>query len=134
MMAMRRAFADGTIDWLATDHAPHTPAEKAKGWDAAPFGVIGLETAFGAVMSLVHRDEVDFWRYANAISNMLDLPCEPIANNVTLVDLDHVWTVDPDQFYSKGRNCPFAGMTFRGKPMYTIAGGRVVMAEGEVLF
>jgi dihydroorotase len=54
--------------------------------------------------------------------------------NLTLVDPNHVWTVDPDKFYSKSRNCPFAGMTFKGKPMYTIAGGRVVMAEGEVLF
>ncbi len=56
------------------------------------------------------------------------------AYGITLVDWDHIWTVDPDKFYSKSRNCPFAGMTFKGKPMYTIAGGRVVMAEGEVLF
>lgn len=134
MMAMRQAFNAGVIDWLATDHAPHTPAEKAKGWDAAPFGVIGLETAFGAVMSLVHRNELDFWRLANAICSYRDLPVEPFSNSVTLIDPNHVWTVDPDKFYSKSRNCPFAGMTFKGKPMYTIAGGRVVMAEGEVLF
>lgn len=134
MMAMRQAFNTGTIDWLATDHAPHTPVEKANGWDAAPFGVIGLETAFSAAMSLVHSNEIDFWRLANAICDFRELPGEPISNSVTLVDPNHVWTVDPDKFYSKGRNCPFAGMTFKGKPMYTIVGGRVVMAEGEVLF
>ncbi len=132
MLAMRKALADGTIDYIATDHAPHTPAEKAQGWDEAPFGVIGLETAFGACLSMVHSGELSFTRLVQAMSRINDRYLS--ANCKTLVDTNAVWTVDPDKFYSKGRNCPFAGMTFKGKPMYTIANGKLVMAEGEVLF
>ena len=132
MLAMRKALADGTIDYIATDHAPHTSAEKACGWDKAPFGVIGLETAFGACMSLVHAGELSFSRLVEAMSGSI----YSIGGSgcATLIDPRHSWTVDPDKFYSKGRNCPFAGMTFTGKPVYTIAFSKLVMAEGEVLF
>ncbi len=131
MLAVRRGLADGTLDYLATDHAPHTPAEKAQPWDDAPLGVIGLETAFGAAMTLVHAGELSFDRLIAAMTPGADRGELP---NVTLVDPDAVWTVEPGRFYSKSRNCPFAGMTFTGKPVYTIANGRVVMAEGEVVF
>ena len=56
------------------------------------------------------------------------------AAQITLIDPKMVWTVEPEKFYSKARNCPFAGMTFTGRPVYTIANGQVVMADGEVLF
>jgi len=131
MLAMRKALADGTIDYIATDHAPHTPAEKALTWADAPFGVIGLETAFGACMTLVHSGELSFSRLLQA---MAFTGGDVFNSSVTLIDPQHAWAVDPDKFYSKGRNCPFAGMTFKGKPIYTIAGGKLVMAEGEVLF
>lgn len=129
MLAIRRALADGVIDFIATDHAPHTPAEKAKSWDEAPFGVIGLETAFGACMSLVHAGELTFERLIRAMANE-----DSIWYDVTLIDPNAEWSVDPKKFYSKSRNCPFAGMKFKGKPVYTIANGKLVMAEGEVLF
>jgi dihydroorotase len=131
MLAVQRGLAEGTIDYLATDHAPHTREEKARPWDEAPFGVIGLETAFGAAMTLVHAGELTFARLIEAMAPSTDGGELP---NITVVDPNTEWTVDPDRFYSKSRNCPFAGMTFKGKPVYTIAGGKLVMAEGEVLF
>jgi len=136
MLAMRRALAEGIIDYIATDHAPHTPLEKARPWDQAPFGVIGLETAFGACMSLVHNGDLSFDLLLNALEAGDDLleASQHLITGVTLIDPNHVWTVDPDKFYSKARNCPFAGMTFKGKPMYNIANGKILMAEGEVLF
>jgi len=134
MLAMRRALAAGIIDEIATDHAPHTPAEKAQYWEQAPFGVIGLETAFSACLSLVHQGELTFSRLIEAMYPYPVRNPRALSSGLTLVDPDHMWTVDPDKFYSKSRNCPFAGMTFRGKPVYTIAGGKLVMAEGEVLF
>lgn len=137
MLAMRKALAAGIIDYVATDHAPHTAAEKARYWEQAPFGVIGLETAFGAYMSLVHSGELTYSRLLSALfagGDIFQYLGESSDVRLTLVDPNHVWTVDPETFYSKSRNCPFAGMTFKGKPMYTIAHGKLVMAEGEVLF
>ncbi|MHB9129501.1 MAG: dihydroorotase [Armatimonadota bacterium] len=129
MLAMRKALAEGVIDTIATDHAPHTPAEKAQGWDAAPFGIIGLETALGACLSLVHDGTLSIEQLYRAMCGKVS-----IGGSVTLIDLNAAWTVDPEQFYSKSRNCPFAGMMFKGKPVYTIANGQMVMAEGKVLF
>jgi dihydroorotase len=143
MLAMRKAFADGTIDFIATDHAPHTPEEKSRRWDEAPNGVIGLETAFGACMTLVHAGEFTFERLIEGLCAQLKtISRMPNAHfmrmgvgpSLTLVDPTAAWTVDPDRFYSKSRNCPFAGMAFKGKPVYTIVGDQVVMADGEVLF
>lgn len=131
MLAVRQGLVDGTLDFVATDHAPHTPLEKARPWAEAPFGVIGLETAFGAMMTLVHDGVLSFDRLTAALAPGADTGMLP---NITLVDPEAVWTVDPNRFYSKSRNCPFAGMTFKGKPVYTIANGQVIMAEGEVLF
>lgn len=138
MHALRRGLADGTLDIIATDHAPHTTAEKARGWDAAPFGVVGLETAVGACLSLVHDGTLSMARLFAAMGTtpweMLPSWAHSRGDSLTLIDPDAVWTVDPDRFNSKGRNCPFAGRTLRGKPVYTLVKGRIVMAEGEVEF
>ncbi len=137
MFAMRRALAEGVIDVIATDHAPHTSAEKAKPWDEAPFGVIGLETAFGAGMALVFSGDLTFDRLIAAMTGEAAAYSHAFgyeAAQITLIDPKMVWTVEPEKFYSKARNCPFAGMTFTGRPVYTIANGQVVMADGEVLF
>jgi len=137
MFAMRRALAAGVIDYIATDHAPHSPAEKAQPWDAAPFGVIGLETAFAACLSLMYTGDLTFERLVAAMTGEADAYSRAFgyeAPNLTLIDPLLVWSVEPETFYSKGRNCPFAGMTLKGRPVYTIANGQVVMAEGKVLF
>ena len=137
MLAMRRALADGVIDVIATDHAPHTAAEKARGWDDAPFGVVGLETAIGACFSLVHDGTLTVDQLFTAMStnpcNLLPPWIRSDADSLALIDPNAAWTVDPDTFYSKGRNTPFAGRQFTGKVIYTIARGRVAMADGQVL-
>jgi dihydroorotase len=137
MLAMRRALADGVIDLIATDHAPHTVAEKAQGWDVAPFGIIGLETALGAVYSLVHDGTLTASQLTLAMATRPATLLPAWARSrgdLVLLDPAATWTVDPERFYSKARNCPFAGMTFTGKATHTIARGRLVMAEGVVLF
>ncbi len=138
MMAVRKALADGIIDVIATDHAPHTIADKAKPWDEAPFGVIGLETAFGACMTLVHSGELSFDRLIVAMTDNYysekNYWERQLVYGLTLLDLNKKWVVDPASFYSKSRNCPFTGMTLIGKPVYMIRDCQVLMADGEVLF
>ena len=139
MLAMRRALADGVIDYIATDHAPHRPEEKSRGWDEAPFGVIGLETALGACLSLYHAGEITFDRLIAAMTLngwfLTQGVTRPTPScGITLIDLQKRWRVEPDTFYSKARNCPFVGTTFTGKAMYTIVNGQVAMAEGTVNF
>lgn len=137
MLTLRRALADGIIDVIATDHAPHTEAEKSREWDEAPFGIIGLETALGACLTLVHDGTLTWDRLIDAMvtqpRNVLASWSRNGADSLALIDPDHEWVVDPDHFYSKARNCPFAGRRFRGKAIYTIARGRLVMAEAAVL-
>ena len=139
MLALRRALAEGIINMVATDHAPHTPAEKAQSWDAAPSGVIGLETAMGAYLSLVRDETISLPRLNEALNlapaRLLPSWATPdLAGSLTLVDLNAAWTVDPGKFYSKARNCPFAGHSFSGKVVCTIAKGQVVYRDGEVNF
>lgn len=139
MLALRAALAAGLIDIVATDHAPHTGEEKSRGWDHAPFGCIGLETALPACLSLVREGALSFTRLTEAMSlapaRLLPAHFQSgMEGNVTLVDLDAAWTVDPDHFYSRARNCPFAGRRFTGKPVITIAGGQLVYTEGRVQF
>ncbi len=129
MMAMRRALVDGIFDCIATDHAPHTPVEKARSWNEAPFGVIGLETAFGVCMKLVHDGTITLERLCDLMSTKHNLGA-----NIALIDPKKLWIVHPEKFYSKSRNCPFAGMTLKGKVQYTVANGKLVYAEGKVLF
>ncbi|HEX2948771.1 MAG TPA: dihydroorotase [Armatimonadota bacterium] len=139
MVALRRALADGIVDVIATDHAPHTLAEKGLGWDKAPFGIIGLETAFSACLSLVHDGTLTFKRLIEAMSSkplsLLPQWAQAACRyDIALIDPSASWTVDPNHFYSKARNCPFTGMTFVGKVKYTICNGRVVVADDNVLF
>ncbi|MEI7833183.1 MAG: dihydroorotase, partial [bacterium] len=118
MLAMRRALADGTINVIATDHAPHTKAEKAQPWDAAPFGVIGLETAFGACMTLMHNGELTFERLIAAMTGNE----KSLTSGVTLIDPNEEWIVNPDAFKSKSKNTPFSGMRFKGRIKLLISG------------
>jgi dihydroorotase len=131
--ALLAAVQDGTIDVIATDHAPHTPDEKSLPFDCAPNGVIGLETSVGVM--LTHCYHAGLLRPIELVNLMSTRPAEIFrlkdAGNlavgcradVTVIDPDHVWVVDPAQFKSKSRNTPFKGQTLQGKPVLVFANG-----------
>jgi dihydroorotase len=133
--ALTEALADGTIDCIATDHAPHALAEKEGEFDHAAFGVVGLETAVAVLLdrlvrpgllplaTLVSRLSRDPARLLNLPGGSLT-PGAPA--DVTILDPEAQWTIDPARFRSKSRNTPFAGFTLTGGPWMTIVGGAVV--------
>ncbi len=132
--ALRLALADGTIDAVATDHAPHTSLEKMVEYDHAAFGMIGFETALPLVLRLVTngclslRDAVERMTCGPARIFGLSggtLP-EGAPGDVTVIDLEKTWTVDPGRLLSKSRNTPFGGWEMKGKVMMTVVGGRIV--------
>jgi dihydroorotase len=136
--ALRRALAEGIIDAVATDHAPHGLVDKDLEFDAAANGMVGFETALPLVLRLVaegacslHRAiEAMTWRPARIIGvpgGRLS-PGDPA--DITVVAPDEEWTVDPERFHSKGRNTPFRGWKLRGRVRATLVGGRVVYRDG----
>ncbi len=136
--AVREGLADGTLDVIATDHAPHHYDEKESAFDDAPFGIVGLETAVGLVLTrVVGEGVVDLptaiERMSAAPARAFGLPGGTLAPgtvaDATLVDPARAWTVDPSRFLSKSRNTPFAGFELTGKAVMTIVGGKVVWRE-----
>jgi len=132
--ACRRGLVDGTIDCIVTDHAPHSPAEKAVGFAAAPFGVIGLETALGVAAGALIQPGLTGWptliaRFTVGPASVLHLPLPHIATgqpaNLTLINPAAPWTVDPLLFESRSRNTPFAGWRLAGRPVCTLRGHRL---------
>ena len=132
--AVRAALADGTIDCVATDHAPHADVEKRRGLADAPFGIVGLETAFGLLYThLVLGGALDVGTLVRRMSadparamRMEEPRIRPGARaDLAAFDTESEWIVDPDRFRSRSRNTPFAGWRLRGRPVYTLAGGRV---------
>jgi dihydroorotase len=137
---IRAAVASRVLTVIASDHAPHGVNEKTRGFDAAPPGVIGLETTLGVVWTyLLQHSRADAETLVLAMTRgpaeVLGMPAPTLQvgapADVVLFDPDHVWVVDPESFRSKARNCPFAGRKLRGRARATIAGGRVVMRDGE---
>jgi len=141
--ALRKALVEGVICAIASDHAPHAPEEKARPFEEAPPGVIGLETTVGVIWTdLVHAGLLAERAAVRAMTagplevlGMLggrDAPALRIGarGDVTLLDPEHEWTVEPERFESKARNCPFAGRRLRGRAVGTVVAGRVVMREG----
>jgi dihydroorotase len=132
--ALLGGIADGTIEILATDHAPHAVYEKEVEFAAAPFGIVGLETAVGIFCEvLLHRRQViDLPRLVAMLTanpaKLLNLDRGTLAvgapGDVTILDPGMAWAVDKDKFASKGRNTPFHGWTLRGRAVRTIVGGR----------
>ncbi|HXL34433.1 MAG TPA: dihydroorotase [Gemmatimonadales bacterium] len=132
--ALRQALKEGVIDCIASDHAPHAYDAKEAAFDDAPFGIIGLETAFAvaytelvaggilALPELVHR-------MSTAPAAAFRLPAGTLqpgrAADVVVLDVTAHWTVDPATFFSKSRNTPFAGRTLTGRAALTIVGGEV---------
>ncbi len=136
--ALLEALADGTIDCIATDHAPHAVSEKEGDFDAAAAGVIGLETAVSVLLDrLVRPGLLDLKTLISRLTvgpaRLFNLPGGSLtpgaAADVTILDLERELTVEPERFYSKSRNTPFGGWQVRGMPWMTLVGGRVVMWE-----
>ncbi len=133
--ALLEGLRDGTIDAIATDHAPHHADEKALEFDEAPFGITGLETAVGLAFDLVHQGIISLERMVQLCSTnpMRIFNLEERGTlrrnawaDVTILDPDLEWTFDLSRSRSKSRNTPFDGRTFKGAAVATIVAGRVV--------
>jgi dihydroorotase len=133
--AIIKGLQDGTIDSIATDHAPHHADEKELEFDQAPFGITGLETAVGLAFDLIHRGVIDLARLVELCStnparifSLRDRgTLRPDAwADVTILDPQFQWTFEGANAKSKSRNTPFAGRSFTGAAVATIVGGRIV--------
>jgi dihydroorotase len=132
--AVREGLADGTIDCIATDHAPHSSLEKdCEMAEAAP-GMVGLELCVPLLLGLVHDGVLSIARFVDALTRaparVVGLPVPTLRvgapANLTLIDPEARHTIDPSRFFSKGRNTPFAGRAVRGRVLATVVGGRIV--------
>ena len=132
--ALKEGLADGTIDTIATDHAPHATQEKQMEFDKAPFGIVGFETALPLTMALV---EEGVFSLESAIEKLTVAPARAFSlkkgnlavgsdADIVMFDPSHPWAIDPVQFHSKSRNTPFAGWNVKGKVIKTIVRGSVV--------
>jgi dihydroorotase len=135
--AVLEALADGTIDAIATDHAPHAPHEKQQEFDRAPFGIIGLETALPLGLRLVREGKLTLTRLVEAFScapaGIFHLPGGSLAPgslaDITVFDPAETWTYEAARGESLSRNSPFDGWKMQGRAVYTIVGGRVAYSR-----
>ena len=139
VVAVRAGLSDGSIDCIATDHAPHTQEAKEAAFDQAPPGMLGLETALALALT-----ELDLpmarvlallsWQPARilGVDDEHGLPVAPgNPAHLTVIDPTATWTVDPAAFASRSRNSPYAGRTLTGKVRHTLLGGEPVVIDGE---
>lgn len=132
--ACRRALAEGVIDVIATDHAPHAVHEKEVEFVSAPPGVLGFETAYAVCMALVREDELAplelIRRMSTTACKIMNIPGGSLAvgqsGDVVVLDPERVWTYDPAKGYSKSRNSPWAGAELTGRVIATVVEGRLV--------
>ncbi|MEG0441831.1 MAG: dihydroorotase [Oscillospiraceae bacterium] len=138
--AIIAGLKDGTIDAIATDHAPHSAEEKAKPLQEAPSGMVGLETALAATLTaLYHTGKMPLSDILRKMTLdpacILRIPRGRLVigseGDVVIFDPNETWTVDPNQFASKGRNTPFGGMELKGRVKYTIVGGKIIYKNEE---
>ena len=135
--AVKQGLADGTIDCIVTDHAPHAEYEKEVEFDAAPFGILGLETSFPLVYTTLVKTGV--LTFADAIAKMTHVPARTLKMpdgvgtlqtgapaDLAVFDLDAEWTIDRNKVQSKSKNTPYHGTTVQGKAALTVVGGRVI--------
>ncbi|MEW5322595.1 dihydroorotase [Geobacillus thermoleovorans] len=138
--ALMEGLLDGTIDFIATDHAPHTAAEKAKGIEAAPFGIVGLETAFPLLYT--HFVKTGVFTLKQLVDWLTIKPAQCFGLNagrlavgapadIAVIDLEAEEAIDPKTFASKGKNTPFAGWACQGWPVMTFVGGTLVWEKGR---
>jgi dihydroorotase len=145
IVALIEGLNDGTIDAIATDHAPHCAEDKLCEFELAAFGISGFETAFGSLMGLVHIGKISL---PLLISCLTSGPARLLhkrfgktgtlslgsTGDLSLLDLNREWTVDPARMASKGKNTPLAGQTLKGKVMATIRGGSIAFLDDEIRF
>jgi dihydroorotase len=139
--ALKEGLADGTIDCIATDHAPHAAQEKDVEFDQAAFGMIGLETALGLCLKLVDDKVLTLpqlvGKLTSGAAKVFELPAGTLARgataDVTVFDPRRMWKVDRTQLRSKSRNTPFHGWELRGQVTHTIVGGKLVFQAGVPL-
>ena len=132
--ALIAGLADGTVDAIATDHAPHEPALKDVEFDKAPFGILGFDTAIGlALEQLVHSGKITLMRmvelFTSGPARVLGKERKLAADqpgDVTIFSLDRAWTYNVKESSSKSRNSPFDGRSFKGGPVATIVAGQIV--------
>ncbi|KAA6476687.1 dihydroorotase [Bacillus swezeyi] len=140
--ALLEGLLDGTIDFIATDHAPHTEAEKQQSMSLAPFGIVGLETAFPLLYT--HFVKNGSWTLKQLLDYMTIKPCEAFglpygkleagrSADITLIDLERENKIDKNAFLSKGKNTPFDGISCFGWPAMTMAKGKLVYQEGRLV-
>jgi len=129
-----QGVASGAIDAIATDHAPHPGSEKMQEFEKCPFGILGLETALGlALENLVHPGKIGLGHlvrlFTTGPARILGLDRGTLSagapGDVTIFSTDRTWTYDVNKSFSKSRNSPFDGKTFRGGPVATVVGGRI---------
>jgi dihydroorotase len=131
--ALKKGLKDGTIDVIATDHAPHALDEKSGEFDYAPFGIVGLETALGLTLKLVDEGVLSLSEAVRKLTHnpasVLRLQKGTLAAgsdaDITIIDPNLEWTVDAAQFKSKSKNTPFNGWKLKGRAVQTIVGGRI---------
>ena len=138
MEALRAGLADGTIDCIASDHAPHSPEENEADLLDAPFGLVGLETAFGVcVVNLLDTKILKLEELVEKLSTaprkIYNLPSAELKvgekANMTFFDTTTEWKVDSSQFHSQSRNTPFEGMTLKGKVLGVVNGNKIYSAN-----
>lgn len=141
--ALKQGLVDGTIEVIATDHAPHTVVAKKRDFlREAPFGLIGLEAALGVVLTeMVHSGLLSL---SDTVAKMTSNPAGLLGLNkgtlgigqdadVVIIDLDQEWQVKASENESRSRSCPQDGRWLRGKAVMTMVGGRVVMKDGKIV-
>ncbi|RBW67348.1 dihydroorotase [Bacillus taeanensis] len=133
--ALIEGLLDGTIDFIATDHAPHTAEEKAVSMERAPFGIVGLETAFPLLYThFVEKEKLTLKQLVDFLtkkpSETFRLPYGTLevgrAADLTVIDLKNEQEINPEEFVSKGKNTPFAGWKCKGWPVLTLVDGKIV--------
>jgi dihydroorotase len=140
VLALREAIADGTVEAIATDHAPHGVLDKLVEFEKGINGIVGLETALGLTLELVHAGVLTAKRAVELLTHgpakAFGLPGGHLAPgapaDVTVVDPSEEWTVDAHRFHSRSRNTPFHGRKQKGRVVQTWVGGRKVFENGQV--
>jgi dihydroorotase len=141
LAALKAALADGTVDCIATDHAPHSPVEKELEFDHAAFGIVGLETALSIMLEIVDEGVIGVPRLIELLTigaaRCFGLDAEGVGHlsvgapaDLAVLDLDHRYTIDRTKLRSKSKNTPYHGRAVRGRVTTTVVDGRIVYEVG----